>query len=82
MKPKPLAEPLPMTLIGPSMFHFIDPKGEVKIYVTGIDSQELDHSIVLVFTNENGWDTIPNLVFTPVAFSGLLVTQQRGQDLT
>jgi hypothetical protein len=40
LKPKPLAEPLPMALIGPSMYHFIDPKGEVKIYVTGIDSQE------------------------------------------
>ena len=71
-----------MAMIGPSMYHFIDPKGEVKIYVTGVDFQEQDHPRVLVFTNENGWDTIPNLVFTPVAFSGLLVMQQRGQDLT
>lgn len=38
--PKKLSEPLPMALIGPSMYHFIDPKGEVKIYVTGVDAQE------------------------------------------
>jgi hypothetical protein len=40
MIPKKLSEPLPMALIGPSMSHFIDPKGEIKIYVTGIDAEE------------------------------------------
>jgi hypothetical protein len=38
--PKKFSEPLPMALIGPSMSHFIDPNGVIKIYVTGIDAQE------------------------------------------
>jgi hypothetical protein len=37
---KKFSEPMPMPLVGPSMSHFIDPKGEIKIYVTGIDAQE------------------------------------------
>ena len=68
---------MPVALIGPSMSKFVDSAGDVKIYVTGVDAQELS-SKLLIYTKTQGWEEVKNFEITPTTFSSLLVLPSAG----